>query len=81
MQIWFIIQGSIKEGQDLCSHYMRGWDLHIQDSLTHVSLGSLDSQLVILLILDSGAIWWISDRSFKWPTTFTPVATFQAFLR
>ena len=51
MQIWFIIQGSTKEGQDLYSHYMHGWDLYIQHSLTHLSLGPLDSQLIIFLIL------------------------------
>ena len=32
---------------------MHSWDLYIQDSLTHVFLGTLESQLVILLILDS----------------------------
>ena len=32
---------------------MHGWGLCIQHSLTHVSLGPLDSQLIALLILDS----------------------------
>jgi len=51
MSIDFFVEGSSREGRDLCSHYIVTWGQFILHSLTQLTLGPLELQYIVFFIL------------------------------